>query len=433
MKKQFGILIQFFFLTFLTSMLPSFFLFSLIACSKEEKKSMEREDLFHLRYGSFEDEIDLFHFYEREENVDSQIFMKDGFFYVSNSEAKKVMKFTSFGDLLTIYYNAEFNESGIFPELQHIHEQKDENEKNEHKSANEKKDSMLHTVLSVQYPFNYPTFITVSDEKDLYVVDSLQHGRLEFDIEDEISLKNIVLHFNEKGEFVDYIGQEGYGGSPFPHIFKITSNAENELIVICKVREDFHLYYYNRLGVLVDKCIIEVNNLKRLYKNDKNIYISIESAYPAYNEKCIYIKCDYYLQEIDESTKVKKGIKNEKTILYVFDRFKKDIVNFELPTYNFSETVGGERVSVKKIYEMMGVDASGKVFLITPHKTGYSLIFFDVKSKRFYQHTLYVPPALYTCFHVSETGILSALFATEEGALVSWWKSKLGMQASTSK
>ena len=173
--------------------------------------------------------------------------------------------------------------------------------------------------------------------------------------------------------------------------------------------------------------------MKRLYKNDENIFISIESAYPAYNEKKIYIKCDYYLQEIDESTKVKKGIKAEKTILYVYDRAKKDVSNFELPTYNFSETVAGERVNVKKLYEMIGVDSDDKVFLITPHKTGYSLVFFDVKHKRFYQHSLYVPLALYTSFHVGETGILSALFATEENALISWWQSKLGMQSSASK
>ena len=402
-------------------------LLSFVSCSKEEKKSMEREDLFYLRYGAFEDEINLSHFYEREENVNSQIVMKDGFFYISDSQAKKVMKFTSFGDLLSLYYNAEFNANSISPELQHLSEKKDENEKTE------KKDAIIHTVSSVQYPFNYPTFITVTDEKDLYVVDTLAVERLEVDFEDELLLKNIVIHFNEKGEFVDYIGQEGYGGSPFPSIWKISSNAENELVVICKVREDFHLYYYNSLGVLVDKSVIEASNLKKLYKNDENTYLSIESAYPAYNDKNIYIKCDYYVQEIDESTKVKKGIKHDKTVLYVFDRGRKDISNFELPTYNFNETVGGERVSVRKLYEMIGVDSDGTVFLITPHKTGYSIVFFDVKSKRAYQHTLYVPSALYTSFHVGETGILSAFFATEEHGIISWWKAKLGMQASVEK
>ena len=80
---------------------------------------MEREDLFHLKYGSFEDELNLSRFYEKEENVASQIFMKDGFFYISNSEAKKVMKFTSFGDLLSLYYNPDFNENTISPEKQH--------------------------------------------------------------------------------------------------------------------------------------------------------------------------------------------------------------------------------------------------------------------------------------------------------------------------
>ncbi|MDE6350156.1 MAG: hypothetical protein K2K67_04040, partial [Treponemataceae bacterium] len=65
--------------------------------------SVSEKKLFALKYGSFEDELDLFSL-SRAGDVRTYMAMRDGFFYVANGEAKKIMELNSYGDLLTLYY-----------------------------------------------------------------------------------------------------------------------------------------------------------------------------------------------------------------------------------------------------------------------------------------------------------------------------------------
>lgn len=379
------------------------FCFVLFSCQDERKKEMAREDLFSLFYGSFEEELNLSTMYERGENIDSQIFMKDGFFYISNSEAKKIMKFTSFGDLLSIHYNEQYN--------------------NVTTRINEKKDASLSTMSAIQYPFNYPSLIEVTDEKDMYIVDILSDGRLEYDYDEDIALKNIVLHFNDRGEFIDYIGQEGYGGSPFPPISDIISNKKNELIVLCKMRENFSLYYYTKEGVLSHKYSISPTSLPSIYKKEESVYMNIDSSFPSYSDELIYIKCDYYLEEIDKGSKAKKGIEYDKSVLHIFDRSKKEyIASLDLPSYEDVETRGGDKIKFKKVYELLGLSDDGRAFLITPYKDTYAFAIFDTKTQKTSFQILDIPPVMYSNFNLSKDGILSALLAQEEECLVSWWQ-----------
>ena len=383
------------------------------SCQDERKKEMAREDLFSLFYGSFEEELNLSRLGERGENVDSQICMKDGFFYISNSDAKKVMKFTSFGDLLSIHYNDQCNNAVT--------------------RISDKKDSSLSTLNTIQYPFNYPSLLAVTDEKDMYVVDILADGRLEYDYDKDIALKNIVLHFNDRGEFIDYIGQEGYGGSPFPPISTIISNKKNELIVLCKMRENFSLYYYTKEGLLLHKYSISPSSLPPMYKKDDFTYMNIDMSFPSYSEDVIYVKCDYYIEEIDKSSKAKKGIEYDKSILHIFDREKKEyIASQELPFYEGVEIIGGDKIKFKKIYELLGISEEGKAFLICPHKDTYAFAIFDTKTQKTSSQILDIPPCMYSNFSLSKDGILSALLAKEEEVLISWWQANATKKGSIS-
>ncbi len=66
--------------------------------------SVSERKLFSLKYGSFEDELNLFNL-SQAGDVRTYMAMRDGFFYVANGEAKKIMELNSYGDLLTLYYN----------------------------------------------------------------------------------------------------------------------------------------------------------------------------------------------------------------------------------------------------------------------------------------------------------------------------------------
>ncbi len=382
------------------------FAFFCFSCYKENVQDMKREDLFSLSYGSFEDDINLSNIYKIPNNsVDSQILMKKGFFYISNSGSKKVLKLTSFGDLLAVYYNGEYNRMPDF--------------------INQKKDDVLSTREAIEYPFNFPTFIAVLENKSVYIVDTLTEDRIEYDLEDNIGLRNIVLHFNEKGEFIDYIGQEGYGGSPFPTIDAIYSNIQNEIIVVCRVNQNVRVYFYNNKGALVHKYSISTDSFPDIYKEKKETYMNIDRLVP--NGDSLYVKVDYYVQEIDTISNVKKGIMYDKTMLHKFDRKTKTYINsVELPFYEDTEIRNGDTIKIKRIYELIGITDDEKCFLMTPKNEVFALAIFDIKNNKTYKHDLIVPSkTIYNNFYVSNDGILCALFADDEKVRVSMWQTNI--------
>ncbi|HPL91024.1 MAG TPA: hypothetical protein PLU76_03250, partial [Treponemataceae bacterium] len=56
-------------------------LVSVTGCTGDSRKVLEREKLFSLSYGRFEDEIDLFNLDSGTSGPDTQVFMRDGLVY----------------------------------------------------------------------------------------------------------------------------------------------------------------------------------------------------------------------------------------------------------------------------------------------------------------------------------------------------------------
>jgi len=83
-------------------------------CAKSKVvASLEKDTLFSLKLGNFEDQINLFDLASVGE-INTAIEMKDGFFYIANGESKKIMETNSYGDLLSLYYNADTNPTPSF-------------------------------------------------------------------------------------------------------------------------------------------------------------------------------------------------------------------------------------------------------------------------------------------------------------------------------
>ena len=65
-------------------------LFSLFSCkNKNVVSSVKKETLFNLQYGSFENQLNLLNL-ANTGMIDTSIAMKNGFFYISNGNAKKL-------------------------------------------------------------------------------------------------------------------------------------------------------------------------------------------------------------------------------------------------------------------------------------------------------------------------------------------------------
>ena len=70
---------------------------------------MEQEQLFSVPIGKMEDQLDIYYDGLSSFNDRVRVQMKDGIIFLSNSRGRKVMEFSSYGDLLSLYYNPDFN------------------------------------------------------------------------------------------------------------------------------------------------------------------------------------------------------------------------------------------------------------------------------------------------------------------------------------
>ena len=128
--------------------------------------------MFTLEYGNFEDEINLFD-YSQVGNISTSFAMRDGFFYIANSESGKVMELSSYGDLLTLYYSEEMNPTPSF--------------------ATENGEELNATRRAISYPFNSTSDVAIDSKKNLYVVDRLPVERQEMDDEIGEYVNQVVL------------------------------------------------------------------------------------------------------------------------------------------------------------------------------------------------------------------------------------------------
>ena len=185
--------------------------FILFSCDTDSiVGNLKTEELFSLNYGNYEDE---FHLYTSEPaDYFSSLVMRDGFFYIADSASKKVNQFSSYGDLVSILYNPVNNPVPSFVQLSDI------------EVANTGFPTEAATKRSTEYPFNKITGISTDSRQYLYVVDYLPEGRYETDSETGQLLRQVVLRFSADGTFIDYIGQQGPGGIPFPTIKNIFFN-----------------------------------------------------------------------------------------------------------------------------------------------------------------------------------------------------------------
>lgn len=388
----------------------------IFSCNRQQKiSSIEHEDLFRLSYGSFEDEINLFSLGQTGQ-IQTFIQMKDGFFYIANGEAKKILQFTSYGDLLSIVYNPETNPK---PSFVYQLEQSQDGE-------------YIATQHAMEYPFNSTGKISVDFNKTVYVTEVLPPERQEIDEEKNLLLSQVVLIFAKDGTFIDYIGQEGPGGRPFPYITNIFTNKHNELIVTCLTTEGHIVYWFTPEGFLKYTIPIYKASLPQL-EPDVEMEASLDTIVPDYAHQKLYLKIDYYKNYFDPDTKAVAGIDFYDSAIYVFDiqtkQYEDPIV---IPPYTEVVSQGYTKLNYSIPYNFLGVSESGWLFFTIPDRDGFTIQMLQPNGQKILKNRLPLDltNVLYTTVSLSQNGIISALIADEEGASVVWWRTdaELGLR-----
>lgn len=375
------------------------------SCTKHEKPELlKREHRFTLNYGSFEDELDLFDLSSLGINDSNTcIYMQDGFFYIVNGKSKKIMQFTSYGDLISIFYNPETNPVPSFSTASSKH----------------------GTQTSLSYKFNSPSKIIVDSEKKIYVVDQLPQDRQEIDTDNNLLLRDVVLCFSSDGKYIDYLGQRGVGGMPFSYITDLFTTKNNELVVMSLTGSGYSINWFNNDGFLLYSIQIETDDLPNPFNEEIEIFASLTSVIPDYNEKMLHLKIDYYESEIDETSGVQAGISFVDSYIYSLDvesgSYKEPII---IPAYEEIDESSAEKTVSVKPFDLLGVTESDWFFFTTSVNDGYIVQIVQKGGEKIIRKQLFVSDdeLVYNDIALSKEGIVSALLANEVEASVVWWR-----------
>lgn len=387
--------------------------FILFSCDTDSiVGNLKTEELFSLNYGNYEDE---FHLYTSEPaDYFSSLVMRDGFFYIADSASKKVNQFSSYGDLVSILYNPVNNPVPSFVQLSDI------------EVANTGFPTEAATKRSTEYPFNKITGISTDSRQYLYVVDYLPEGRYETDSETGQLLRQVVLRFSADGTFIDYIGQQGPGGIPFPTIKNIYTTNNNELITVCISPEKYIVYWFSEDGFLKYTIPFYFDQLPSIdVENSSENFASIGNIVPDYNQQKLYIKIDYSSMTYDVSSQVQSGINYEKTVLYTFNLLTEQY-DEPLAVPSYEETISSEySKEVYNIpYDFLGITESGWYFFLLANKEGYSVMMIAPNGEKIIKRNLKIKDddLIYYNISLSYNGIITGLLSDRQKTSVVWWR-----------
>ena len=379
---------------------------SFAGCSKSKRlNSVSENELFSLSYGNFEDELNLFDL-AGTGSIKTYMTMRDGFFYVANGESKKILELNSYGDLLSLYYNDETVKNVAFAG----------------------KDSVNSTKKAISYPFNTLGPLAVDSKKCIYAVDTLPVERQEHDDKNRLLLSFVVLRFNSNGKFIDYIGQQGPGGTPFPYVKNIYTTHDNELVVVCTTNDGMIAYWFSPNGFLLYTVPVSKSSLPKLSQQDQSeipYYISLENIVPDGINHKLYVKADYYSPSLDPQLKVQSGIDFSTTVLLPLNvetgRFEEAL---EIPPYEYSLTENMAKEIYSVPFDFLGVTEDGWFFFIVPNEEGFIVQMVQPDGQRIVKRALSVDHAkiLYYTLSLNDSGIISGLFVENEKARVLWWR-----------
>jgi hypothetical protein len=375
------------------------------SCSQGPANRLQREELFSLEIGKMEDNLDLVEHYGVPYTEKSRIFMRNGFFYISNGNSSKVMEFNSYGDILSLLYSSERNPAPIMLQT-------------------ENGADTISSRKAYAYPFRRVGEIAVTETGILLVEERAQDYQIGFDEELGTSLNTIILRFSGNGEIQDFLGQEGVGGTPFPYVEKVFVTDGDGIAVISRGIDRWIAFLFESNGSLIRRIDFLPEELPLPENGETYVNPSIKAVFPAYEGRELYVISDYY------SLADGKGSVNfSQSAVCIYDpdteTWSERVI---LPSKKVGQDANGflEDNSFVTIYDALGVDSKGNFFFIAPEsEDSFELMTMgrDGSVKNRSTILLEDDEIIYRDLYLSSEGIVTALLAYEYEAKVVWWRS----------
>jgi hypothetical protein len=374
-----------------------------ISCFGSWINSIEREELFALEIGPMEDQIGLYQIEGAAVPRRTDFAMRDGLFYLADGNSGKIARYNSYGDLLFLIYNEETNPVPA-------------------SLPSNIEDSAQVTRWAFSYPLREPGKVAVDSRKHIYAEDRLPPEMYGFDGENRALLDGTILHFDQDGRFIEYLGQEGIGGSPFPRIVGLFTSVRDELAVVCRIPSGWNIYWYNSSGLLLYQVRLK-NSAVPVLPDWPSLVSAVDSIAASPDSRRLFLKVDYYRDTFDASTNTRTGSEPDSSVIW--------ILNVEDGSYSGSVTVpffevyeNNRPANVRMLYSMLGAIKDGKIFLYVPVENGYSILFLDTESQEQRRGIIRIDTEelRFNHFYLSAEGILSAMLVNDWQVKLVWWR-----------
>lgn len=271
----------------------------LASCSPSRRvRNIVRTDLFSLSYGVAEDQAALAS--AGDERFD--VVMREGIFHILNGTGRKVMKLSSYGDLLALLYDPAVSPA---PRLDKAEAQRAEGAQS------------AQGRYAAPVSFLAPNRIAVDAAQTIYVADRMAADARVFDQQAGTWCDGSVRRFGAQGAELAPLGQEGPGGTPFPTILSVDA-MENETLSILSASESVILvHHFGKAGNLLSVLRLARDSLPvpeslggtSAAKPGKRIHASIDGiqATSVGADFEVALKLDYYSEDLSAGGKVSTG------------------------------------------------------------------------------------------------------------------------------
>lgn len=377
------------------------------SCSEPVIQELSREELFTLKLGKMEDQIDLFLYDGNLPNRKTSIFMRDGLFYIASGTSSKVMEFSSYGDLIFLLYNPERNPEPVSLII------KGDQEANS-------------TRMAVSYPFINIGSLAVDSQKRIYIEDEIPAERQVKDKELDVILNRLIYRFDRHGKFIDFIGQEGVGGTPFCYIESIQLTEADELVVICRSIVKWLIFWFSSAGNLLYEVEIDQEHLPL---PDEEAIPSLSKIFADLKDPVLHLMLYYYKEKIDEATKAKSTVGNFAAYIYRLNLETGRYEGYVAVPHNGEriERIGSREVSVDNpSYELIGLNNLGFYYLMRREGNNlFQLLLLTESGKVAVRRYLVMEDSdlYFKALNLSASGILYSLLGEEQEVKVVWWRS----------
>lgn len=343
--------------------------------------------------------------------VSTSLYMRDGFFYIVNGDAGKVLSLNSYGDLLSLFYSEDFYSQANFSSII---------------------DAGSGIWKPISYPFALTGKIAVDSRKYIYAVGNVPRERNEQAEDLSLLYSQVVLRISSDGKEIDYLGQQGPSGTPFPDIKNIYTTENNEIVVICSTNDGLAAYWFASSGFLKYQVPVGVKVVPGITPESVNVnaeqsdlFVTVENIVPDCYAERLYVKVDYYFSHIDEESKTQSGIDYVKSSVYPLDistgKFGEAL---NIPAYEESVTEDFSKLTYKLPYDFLGVTKNTWMYFIITTDNGFNVLMLQPGTQNVIKRNIEInhKNTLYYSLSLSDEGIISALLCEKEKARIVWWR-----------